>query len=212
MLSPMDLVEAIVLSRQFSLRRARSGNIPARTGDTSFEAVLSKSLQGSPASAATNPDQIDTDRKFREGLKFVLEKEGSKFVQHDGGRESSKYGILQTTAAYYGYKGDVRNLSRADAEAIYRKVWEKSGAGSLPFPLSTVHFDSYVNNPAAAEKFLMKSQGNVETYLRLREQRYARLAEVNPGQYGKYLKGWKNRIQGLRSMVADYRQSKGFRA
>jgi lysozyme family protein len=208
----MDIVDAIMLSRQFSLRRAGSGNIPARTRDIAFEAVLSKSLQRSPVSAATNTDQINADMKFREGLKFVLEKEGSRFVRQDGGRESSKYGILQSTAAHYGYRGDVRNLSRADAEALYRKVWEKSGSGSLPFPLSTVHFDSYVNNPAAAEKFLVKSQGNIETYLRLREQRYTRLAEVNPERYGKYLKGWKNRVQGLRSMVADYRQSKSFRA
>jgi len=212
MLSHTDLVEAILLSQQLSLRRVRSGNASGRTRDITFDTVLAKSLDKSPASAVANSVEISADLKFKEGLKFVLEKEGSKLVREDGGPESSRYGILQSTAAYYGYKGNVRNLSKADVEAIYRKVWEKSGAASLPFPLSTVHFDSYVNNPAAAEKFLVKSQGNIETYLRLREQRYTRLAEVKPEQYGKYLKGWKNRIQGLRSMVADYRQNKGFRA
>jgi len=208
----MNLVDAILASKQLSLRRARDGSAPGRTKDTAFEAVLARSLEKSPGTAIANPAETSRDVKFREGLKFVLEKEGSKFVQKDGEKESSRYGILQSTAAYYGYKGDVRNLSRADVEAIYRKVWEKSGAASLPFPLSTVHFDSYVNNPAAAKRFLAKSQGNVETYLRLREQRYIRLAEIKPGQYGKYLKGWKNRIQGLRNMVADYGQGKGFRA
>ncbi|OPX94164.1 MAG: hypothetical protein A4E62_01486 [Syntrophorhabdus sp. PtaU1.Bin002] len=212
MLSHTDLVEAILLSQQLSLRRVRSGNTAGRAKDITFDAVLAKSLDKSFLSVTANPSDLNTDMKFREGLKFVLEKEGSKFVREDGGPESSRYGILQSTAAYYGYKGNVRNLSKTDVEAIYRKVWEKSGAASLPFPLSTVHFDSYVNNPAAAEKFLVKSQGNIETYLRLREQRYTRLAEVKPEQYGKYLKGWKNRIQGLRNMVADYRQNKGFRA
>jgi hypothetical protein len=39
-----------------------------------------------------------------------------------------------------------------------------------------VHFDSYVNNPASSKRFLGKIQGDVGTYLKLREQRYVRLA------------------------------------
>jgi lysozyme family protein len=150
--------------------------------------------------------------KFRDGLKFVLEREGSKHVREDGGRESSKYGILQSTAKEHGYQGNVKDLTRADAEAIYRKIWEKSGAESLPFPLSTVHFDTYVNSPSAAEKILTKSQGNTDVYLRLREQRYTRLAEIRPEQFGKYLKGWSNRIKSLQTMVAQYKSGTNYKA
>jgi len=74
----------------------------------------------------------------------------------------------------------------------------------LSFPLAVVHFDSYVNNPASSKRFLEKSQGDVGTYLKLREQRYMRLAAAKPEVYGKYLQGWKNRIKGLETMVAAY--------
>ncbi len=71
-------------------------------------------------------------------------------------RESSRFGILQSTAKEYGYKGNIRNITRADAEAIYKKIWDKSGAASLSYPLSLVHFDTYVNSPAAASKAVEK--------------------------------------------------------
>jgi hypothetical protein len=82
----------------------------------------------------------------------------------------------------------------------------------LPFPLSTVHFDTYVNSPSAAEKILTKSQGNTDVYLRLREQRYTRLAEIRPEQFGKYLKGWSNRIKNLQTMVAQYKSGTNYKA
>ena len=133
-------------------------------------------------------------------------------MREDGGRENSRYGILQSTAREYGFKGNIKDITRADAEAIYRKLWDKSGAASLPFPLSTVHFDTYVNSPSAADKILTKSQGTADVYLRMREQRYTRLAEIRPEQYGKYLKGWNNRIKNLRTMVADYRNGNFLKA
>lgn len=148
---------------------------------------------------------IDEEAKFRECLAFVLEKEGSKLVRRDGGSgESSKYGILQSTARAFGYKGNIQAITRSQAEKIYKKLWEQSGAASLSFPLAVVHFDSYVNNPASSKRFLEKSQGDVGTYLKLREQRYMRLAAAKPEVYGKYLQGWKNRIKGLETMVAAY--------
>jgi lysozyme family protein len=69
-----------------------------------------------------------------------------------------------------------------------------------------------VNSPSAADKILTKSQGNTDVYLRLREQRYARLAEIKPEQYGKYLKGWNNRIKNLRTMVAQHITGISFKA
>jgi lysozyme family protein len=207
----MNLVEAILASRQPSMLK-RTNNIPNQKSGPTFEKVLVKLLDGGLGPVTSGPAEAEGEIKFREGIKFVLEREGARPVREDGGRESSRYGILQSTAAEYGYKGSVRNLSRTEAESIYRKLWDKSGAASLPYPLSTVHFDTYVNSPAAAGKFLQQSQGNAEVYLRLREQRYARLADIKPDQFGKYLKGWTNRIQGLRGVVAQYKQDKSFKA
>jgi lysozyme family protein len=212
MLSHINLVEAILASKQFDLNKKTGKNVRMQRSGPSFEEVLTKNLHKSPSVLPLNNVIPEADAKFQEGLKFVLEREGSKHVREDGGRESSKYGILQSTAREHGYKGNIKDLTKADVEVIYRKLWEKSGAESLPFPLSTVHFDTYVNSPSASEKILAKSQGNTDVYLRLREQRYARLAEIRPEQYGKYLKGWNTRINNLRSMVAQNKYGTSFKA
>lgn len=212
MFSHLNLVEVIVASKQFDLSRRPGRNVALQNNVPSFEALLKQNLHKSPSVLPMNNEISPADAKFNDALQFVMEKEGSKIVRDDGGRETSKYGILQSTAREFGYKGNIKDITRTDAEVIYRKLWEKSGAASLPFPLSTVHFDTYVNSPSAAEKILVKSQGNAEVYLRIREQRYARLAETRPEQYGKYLKGWNNRIRTLRTMVAQYMVGGNYKA
>ena len=66
-----------------------------------------------------------------------------------------------------------------------------------------------MNSPGAAKKLLEKSGGNIDTYLQLREKRYKRLAELRPERYGKYLKGWTNRINNLRATVNEHRMIAG---
>jgi hypothetical protein len=138
-----------------------------------------------------------------EGFRFVFVHEGSDYVSRDGGNESSKFGILQTTANRYGFRGSVGDMLRQDAEAIYEKIWEESGAANLPRELALVHFDTYVNSPAAAKKMLRSSDGSPEVYLDLRSQRYKRLSHMKPERYGKYVRGWMNRIENLRSLIAE---------
>lgn len=152
---------------------------------------------------ADTPPQ-DNASKFKEIFKVVIRHEGKGFVKEDGARGASKYGILETTARAYGYKGSIKNLTLTEAEAIYRKIWDKSGSAALSYPMSLVHFDSYVNSPNAAKKFLEKSDGDIDSYIKLREQRYKRLASARPQLYAKYLKGWMNRITGLKGIVTDY--------
>jgi len=179
----------------------------------SFEDLLSRSLksgsteQPSPPAALPPPATVgpsDEEAKFQKSLDFVLRKEGTRFVKEDGGRGSSRYGILQSTARAFGYKGDIRNITEAQVEGIYRKIWERSGSATLPYPLCVVHFDSYVNNPASAKRMLENSQGDIDTYLRMREQRYVRLAKARPELYAKYLNGWKNRVNSLRAVVNEH--------
>ena len=191
-------------------------------GNNSFEALPEASLgqiadqrssldkrsaaQSPPAIPMSSPVLVkeDDNSRFKEILATVLKHEGSAYVHSDGGAESSKFGILQSTAREHGYKGNIRNITREDAEAIYKKIWDKSGAASLPYPLSLVHFDTYVNSPAAATRLLKKSAGNTDAYLSMRAERYTRLAELRPAQFGKYLKGWINRVADLRNITAGH--------
>jgi hypothetical protein len=218
MASYLDLVNSIVVLQK--MRDAKSGGrltAFSRTGNLHFNELLKKSmeqreqktLQGilfrRDTAGVSGITPVDENQRFTECLKFVLAKEGSRYVHEDGGKESSRYGILQSTARELGYKGDIRNITKAEVEMIYNKIWDRSGAKDMPFPLCLVHFDTYVNSPAMAKKILEQSGGDVDTYLKLREQRYMRLATLRPGIFGKYLNGWKNRVNSLRIMVAEYK-------
>ena len=149
------------------------------------------------------PAIMVVEESFKESLAFVLKHESNTYVSKDGIRGSSKIGILQSTAREYGYKGDIKNLTREEAEAIYKQIWVKSGSSELPYPLNTIHFDTYVNSPAAARKILAASDGNVALYLEMRSQRYHRLAQRRPMVYGKYLTGWMERISHLKMIASS---------
>ena len=153
------------------------------------------------------PSGEQTGSDFKSIMKVVMKHEGTAYVRKDGGKGSSRMGILQSTAKQYGYNGDIKNITKTQAEAIYKKIWDKSGAANLPYPLSVIHFDTYVNSPAAARKVLKQSGGDIDAYLQMREQRYVTLASMRPQVYGKYLKGWINRVNDLRAVAADYARS-----
>lgn len=177
-----------------------------------FHQVLNETIELSSIPAQNNREMCLTtpmgDTKgFDEMMKIVFKHEGSRVVKDDGGRETSKFGILQSTAREFGYSGDIANLTKSEATQIYKKLWDKSGAGSLPYPLSLVHFDTYINSPSAAKRILKQSEGDVDKYLNLRENRFRRLAELKPERFSKYLKGWLNRIENLRTVVKEFRDS-----
>lgn len=213
MANPLDGIQSASMFQYLQAGRKKPENMCTDT--SGFEQVLLQSIAAKSANF-TSPEingppaglqgQPDDTIKFRKCLDFVLQKEGSKLVKEDGERGASRYGILQSTARAFGYRGNIKNITRNDVEGIYRKIWERSGAASLPYPLCVVHFDTYVNSPAAAQKILEKSQGNIDSYLTMRERRYVKLAGAKPEVYAKYLKGWKNRINSLRSVVTQFQK------
>jgi len=216
----LDISQNLSMLQYLQNGRKKADNFminPATPG--TFEDILSRSLtnitikpfnheQASPGIDLA--DYTDEETKFRKCFKFVLGKEGSRLVKEDAGKGASRYGILQSTARTFGYKGSIRNITKEQVEDIYHKLWERSGAASLPYPLCVVHFDTYVNSPAAAGRLLEKSQGNIDTYLKMREQRYVRLASAKPAVYARYLNGWKNRVNSLRTMVAEHAKENMF--
>ncbi len=213
MVSYLDLIERALVLEQ-TRNNQKNINLATNTSKATFGNLFSKSLQ--EIETKNSPSQkdileldlsmpVDEDAKFKKCLTFVLEKEGNKLVLEDGNsKESSRLGILQSTARASGYKGNIKNITLGQAERIYRKLWEQSGAASLPFPLAVVHFDSYVNSPASSKRFLEKSNGDINVYLKLREQRYVKLVSTKPEVYGKYLQGWRNRIKSLQGMVTAH--------
>ena len=192
------------------------------TTDKQFSNILNKNiekLQKTPNEKNTALNQlspsytlnttVNKKDRFEEALNFVLKHEGKNLVHRDGASgESSMYGILQSTANENGYKGNIKDITVEDVKAIYRKIWEKSGASSLPPALSVVHFDTYVNNPAMAKKLLNRSKGDINIYLKMREQQYVSLAEKRPEVFKRYLKGWKTRVDNLRTMIAGIEDKK----
>jgi lysozyme family protein len=150
------------------------------------------------------PAYSANDHAFWGSLGVVMKNEGAGYVKNDAMRGPAKMGILQSTARNFGYKGDIKNLTQAEAVNIYGQLWARSGAANLPYPLNTVHFDTYVNSPTAADKILKQSGGDVNSYLDIREQRYERLAALRPDRFGTYLDGWMNRIENLRNIADQY--------
>jgi len=217
MATNLDITQTASMLQYLQNGRKKAESFIVNPDPTGFQDVLLRSLtsgqaqQFNPMQAGPGIDPAagfnDEDAKFGKCLDFVLEKEGTRLVKEDGERGASRYGILQSTARALGYRGSIKNITREQIEGIYRKLWERSGASSLPYPLCVVHFDTYVNSPAAAQKILRRSQGNIDSYLGMREQRYVRLAAAKPQVYAKYLKGWKNRVNSLRTVVAEFEKN-----
>ena len=86
MVSHLNLVEAILSNKQLDLRRKIGSNPQIQSNGPSFEAVLTKTLQKSPSVLPLSYESTEADMKFRDGLKFVLEREGSKHVRKTGTR------------------------------------------------------------------------------------------------------------------------------
>lgn len=218
MASDIDITQTSMYQYMQGIRR-KPENFTVNPQASGFEQVLLQlvsdrptpfSTVGSPAQQAGSPAEVnearasDEDAYFRKCLDFVLQREGSGYVKEDAGKGASRYGILQSTARAFGYRGNIKHITRDQVEAIYRKIWDRSGAGSLPYPMSVVHFDTYVNSPAAAMKILQRTGGDIDAYLDMREKRYVRLAVGKPQLYARYLKGWKNRVDCLRTVVAQH--------
>ncbi len=100
---------------------------------------------------------VGTGETFEVALKHLLKWEGG-YVDHprDPGGETN-FGISKRSYPDL----DIRNLSRAEAAAIYRRdYWRLCKCDRLPDGLAIALFDSAVNQgPAPARKMLQKALG-----------------------------------------------------
>jgi len=148
----------------------------------SSKAPAQKTTQNAPVSAADQAIDAVMQNEDR-GLT-------GKVTSDTGGL--TKYGISQK--AFPGV--DIANLTPDQARAIYKKkYWDKIGGDKLPPQLQKVAMDTAVNQGVGkAKQFTAESGGDVNKFNSLRRQHYISLAESNPEKYGKYLKGWLNRV------------------
>ncbi len=181
-------------------------------------------------------EKIDTPTvTFNTIIPFVLHHEGSRFVHDKSINEVSRRGItLSTYKRYYG-KGDynsIRNLSEAQATAIYKKLfWDANNLDSLIMigygKTAAVLFDSGINiGPGRANRLLQKhlhvkrtgligsttldslrvtriSDDSLSTLLiSCRRSHYSRLIRKN-SVYKKYQRGWNNRLDAMEDFTEE---------
>lgn len=157
--------------------------------------------------------------RFTAFFPFIIKWEGSVYEDDpDDPGGATKYGIDQRSHPNV----DIRNLTLAGAEQIYwDSYWTKVRADELPVGVGEVCMDIGVNNgtgraakwlqqlcgvdadgvigPRTIEAVTIKGPSLANDLLDRREAFYR---EIGTGRMSKYLKGWLNRNDDLRSLVA----------
>ncbi|MEY2498428.1 MAG: hypothetical protein QOD12_1984 [Verrucomicrobiota bacterium] len=177
-----------------------------------------------------NDNDFQEIMRFTLKWEVVRDRRGNVIAEHDpddpGG--VTKYGIDKSAHPNLSVS-DIENLTEAQAIAIYKKEnWEDTHAAQLPKRFAQVVFDmSVLDGTSRAVHALQRAvgatvdgdlgpqtvaatnqaAGNNATQLRalgtmldLREQRYRDLVVARP-TLRKYLHGWLNRSQDLRTLV-----------
>ena len=190
-------------------RQTLPGDPISPRAQTAHAATLSTAveqmLRGEPVNVADSINPADfilrpelqsvTAPGFDSAVRRVLRAEGG-FVDNPADRGgATNFGI--SSRAHPGV--DVRNLTREQATEIYRReYWDAIGADALPPGMQAVAFDAAVNQGAGwTRKALAKAGGDVEAFIRLREQRYRDIVAKDPTQR-QFLNGWLNRLDEYR--------------
>lgn len=136
---------------------------------------------------------------FLNFMPFILEWEGRVFENDpDDPGGATKFGIDQRSHP----KENIRELTEERAVDIYWDEWQKDGCETMPSPYAEVFFNCAVNmGLSRAKKFDAQVPGaDFNQFLDLQESYYKRLAAGT--HFRKFLKGWLNRTEALRSRFA----------
>lgn len=155
------------------------------------------------------------DENFPKALAFVL-KQAGRYIHDDNPRDAVNRGITGWTYdAWRRSQGlperPVRELEEAEAQAMYREVWDHCGCDALLSPLDIVHFDAAVmhgHDQAGGwlERALPHAQADLDPrglairVLEIREEAMHRSAQ-RPRNADK-LRGWLLRLTALRLEAA----------
>ncbi len=122
----------------------------------------------------------------------------------------TNYGITQKTYDAFRKKKNLTSqsvvkITKDEAYNLYYEdFWCASGADKIEnTALACVLFDACVNHGVALGKSLyLKSDGNINTFLNLRREKYKNIVKNNPTQK-VFLKGWLNRIDNLEKFIKN---------
>jgi murein DD-endopeptidase MepM/ murein hydrolase activator NlpD/uncharacterized protein with LGFP repeats len=196
------------------VHRGKTTALNGFSADRTIEAVdPSIILQSGELGPLTGGSQSNsgTSADFSKALSFTLKWEGGYVNDPDDPGGATNKGITQTT--YNGYRKSqglvefkaVLSISDEEVSTIYRQnYWFATGSDKLSGKLAMCHFDASVNHGFdKPPQFLAiaKQGGGSETdqarrYCNEREKYYRYLAD---NEMGKYLNGWLNRLNSLRS-------------
>lgn len=120
-------------------------------------------------------------------------------LQHEGGMTTDQGGLTNFGISHNANPDvDIAHLTRQDAIALYHaRYWTAIDADHLPDNMKLAAFDSAVNEGVGATRsWLREAGGDLQAFMRLRAERYARLARS-----GKYteaqVRSWGNRMRDL---------------
>lgn len=144
---------------------------------------------------------------FEIALGYTLKFEGG-YVNNpvDPGGATNK-GITQSVYDAYRVqknlpKQTVKLISDNEVKEIYlSQYWNVAECDKLEDKLSIVVFDAAVNHgPGRAKKWLMITT-DPQKYLDIRQEFFKKIVANKPSQ-SIFLKGWLNRVEGLRKIIA----------
>lgn len=207
-----DRPDAIIKAKQLFDEGNMAGRFTfndARKLDKTFDAVYGKALAQDAYGKIGTP-KIGTSDK---AIAFVIDRlEGGEKLANEPGGGVAKFGISSdvntdknSVLRRSGLTPEqVKNLSRADAEKIYKnQYWDAINADNLPPAIRFLAFDTAVNHgPGKAMELIKKAGDDPQRLIQLRYQEYQRLARYNPEKYGPQLKGWVNRLATLSENVS----------
>lgn len=136
---------------------------------------------------------------FDKALEFTLRWEGGYVFDHDDPGGETKYGISKR--AYPNV--NIKELTREQAGDIYKRdYWNTFNCDNLSVADACAVFDTCVNCGVARTAIFLDSADHYSQLLDARESYYKDLVKRKP-LMTKYLKGWLNRVNSLRSYCSE---------
>jgi len=171
---------------------------PAPAGKEDHIGGLIRRMSKPDSIAALLKKHEDREKEFEGFAHRTFKYEGpAGKVTHDTGG-MTRYGISKNAHPDV----DIANLTKDDAKEIYRKHYFE-GMGELnhlSHRSRAVVLDAAINQGKGFAQKLAKEHGdNYDKLIQGRKDHYDHLATSNPDKYGKYHKGWLNRLDKLRN-------------
>ncbi|AZI41876.1 secretion activator protein [Deinococcus psychrotolerans] len=121
------------------------------------------------------------------------------FGQKGGILKGTKYGV----AAHAYPTLDIRNLTLADARAIYKQnYWDRAACDHLPAPLALVVFDTAINSGVSRALGFLAQTKDWRRYLDLRLQFLQSLSS-----WKTFGRGWTRRVDTLRTQAQQWQDA-----